>query len=397
MSGRCDRSKWKLVRLGSSCSIKARIGWQGLKTTEYLDNGHYGLISGTDFKDGFVDWKSCAYVSEWRYKQDSNIQARNGDLLITKDGTIGKVAYVCNLPCPATLNSGVFVIRPKIKGLTPEFLQLIFKSRFFNEFLDRITSGSTIVHLYQKDIVDFDFPIPEESEQLSIAHSIAAVDLAIQRVQSLIDKYEAIKKATVNLLLKSTEEDSVVFLSDVCNVSTGPFGTMIHKADYVVNGIPIVNPMHIIGDKIVPSTDALISIDAAKKLSRYSLKKDMVVLGRRGEMGRCALITDKEDGWLCGTGSFYISCSNRIEPSYLVLILSSPSAISHFIGDSVGTTMINLNNSVLRSLTFHLPTISKQRTIVSRISRIQRLITENSKQLNKLISIKQGLMSYFFG
>ncbi len=151
VSATIDRSGWKRVRLGDVCTIKARIGWQGLKKSEYLDSGNYCLVSGTDFRNGFVNWNTCSFVSKWRYNQDTNIQLKNGDVLITKDGTIGKVAYVHGMVCPTTLNSGIFVIRPTATKLHPAFLQLIFKSRFFTDFLDRITAGSTIVHLYQKD------------------------------------------------------------------------------------------------------------------------------------------------------------------------------------------------------------------------------------------------------
>ena len=97
--------------LGSNTYIKARIGWQGLTTAEYLDHGDYYLVTGTDIKNGLLDFSSCVYVSKERFEQDQHIQLKPGDVLITKDGTIGKVAYVESLPLPATLNSGVFVVR----------------------------------------------------------------------------------------------------------------------------------------------------------------------------------------------------------------------------------------------------------------------------------------------
>ena len=74
--------------------LKARIGWQGLTTAEYLETGKYLLITGTDFKNGKVDWNNCCYVEQERYDQDKNIQVNIGDILLTKDGTVGKVAYV---------------------------------------------------------------------------------------------------------------------------------------------------------------------------------------------------------------------------------------------------------------------------------------------------------------
>lgn len=106
---------WDVHNILKDSTLKARIGWQGLTTGEYLNTGKFFLIGGIDFKNGKIDWENCFYVEEKRYSQDKNIQLRKGDVLVTKDGTIGKIAYIDQLILPATLNSGVFVIRPKNK------------------------------------------------------------------------------------------------------------------------------------------------------------------------------------------------------------------------------------------------------------------------------------------
>jgi type I restriction enzyme S subunit len=164
---------WEVKNINKECTIKARIGWQGLKSTEYLDSGDYILVTGTDFDSGFINWNSCSYVTKWRFDQDKNIQIKQGDILITKDGTIGKVAFLNEIPMQGTLNSGVFVIRPKNSDkIDSVFLSLIFKSIWFDSFLEQITSGSTIVHLYQKDFVKFDFPLPSKEEQTAMMQQL---------------------------------------------------------------------------------------------------------------------------------------------------------------------------------------------------------------------------------
>lgn len=194
---------WEVKNINKECTIKARIGWQGLKSNEYLDFGDYVLITGTDFDNGFINWKSCNYVSEWRFKQDKNIQIKQGDVLITKDGTIGKVAFLDAIPMKGTLNSGVFVIRPKsYEKIDTVFLSLIFKSIWFDSFLEQITSGSTIVHLYQKDFVTFNFPIPPTlTEQQRIAKALSDVDSLIYTTEKLIQKKKNIKQGTMQNLL----------------------------------------------------------------------------------------------------------------------------------------------------------------------------------------------------
>ncbi|MCX9565340.1 restriction endonuclease subunit S, partial [Vibrio cholerae] len=151
---------WERISIGRDTVLKARIGWQALTTKEYQTTGDIYLVTGTDFDSGAVKWERCFYVSEWRYKQDQNIQLRNDDVLITKDGTIGKVGYVTALSRPATLNSGVFVVRPKNNNLMQRFLFYVLTSRVFDDFINRITAGSTITHLYQKDFVNFEFSAP---------------------------------------------------------------------------------------------------------------------------------------------------------------------------------------------------------------------------------------------
>ena len=193
---------WGLVTLGQDATLKARIGWQALTTKEYLEFGPRLLVTGTDFNAGLVDWNSCCYVSEWRYKQDSNIQLREGDVLVTKDGTIGKVGYVSKLPLEATLNSGVFVIRPKNKKFVPKFLFYVLNSSIFTDFIRAITAGSTITHLYQRDFVNFGFYAPAEEEQNAIATILSDMEEEIQVLQQRLSKTRQIKQGMMQELLK---------------------------------------------------------------------------------------------------------------------------------------------------------------------------------------------------
>lgn len=193
--------EWSTISIAKHASLKARIGWQALTTEEYLDSGIYHLVTGTDFANGRVSWTSCHFVDEWRYSQDKNIQLKVGDVLLTKDGTIGKVGYVENLPGPATLNSGVFVIRPMDKLFEPLFLFYILTSKVFDDFLAKIAAGSTITHLYQKDFVSFEFLAPGTKEQLAIATILSDMDAEITALEARRDKTKNIKQGIMQELL----------------------------------------------------------------------------------------------------------------------------------------------------------------------------------------------------
>lgn len=192
---------WKSLNMVEDSVLKARIGWQGLTTAEYLETGKYLLVTGTDFEKGRVNWARCCFVDENRYVQDPYIQLRPGDIVLTKDGTIGKVGYVDTLPRPATLNSGVFVIRPKNGAYDPLFLYHVLRSSIFEAFLTKLQAGSTIAHLYQKDFVGFSFNAPELKEQRAIASVLSDMDAYISSLEHLCDKAEAIKQGMTQALL----------------------------------------------------------------------------------------------------------------------------------------------------------------------------------------------------
>jgi len=162
----------------------------------------------------------------------------------------------------------------------------------------------------------------------------------------------------------------VRFSEIMSTMSTGPFGSMLHKTDYIEKGIPLVNPANMVNGKIVPSDKMMISDATRRRLSSYILHAGMIVLGRRGEMGRCAVVTEKEDGWLCGTGSFFMEPSMSLYVYYVVSLFSSPYVKFYLGGESVGTTMSNLNHTILSKMPIPLPPLAEQRRIVAKLDEI---------------------------
>lgn len=193
--------EWTTVSFDQVITPKARIGWQGLKKHEYLRSGYSYLIGGTDFSHGTISLDNIWYVSKDRYDMDANIQVSENDVLVTKDGTIGKVAIVPELGKPATLNSGVFVFRTNNR-LLPTFLFRVLSSSVFREFIDTLSAGSTIKHLYQKDLKNFEFEIPvDKKEQEAIADTLTAMDEEIEALEIERDKMIQIREGAMDDLL----------------------------------------------------------------------------------------------------------------------------------------------------------------------------------------------------
>ena len=189
-----DSGEWVETNILEIASMKARIGWQNLRREEHLDSGDYYLVTGTNFTDGLIDWENSKYVSYERFIQDENIILQDGDILITKDGSIGKLAYVENIgKKKATLNNGTFRIRPK-KG-HKKFIFYTFLSSRFKNYLNKLTAGSSVTHLYQKDFINYKIAMPlKHKEQQKIASCLSSVDEIITAEAEKIEQLEKHKK-----------------------------------------------------------------------------------------------------------------------------------------------------------------------------------------------------------
>ena len=149
-----------------------------------------------------------------------------------------------------------------------------------------------------------------------------------------------------------------VALSDLADIKIGPFGSLLHKEDYIDGGHPLLNPSHIVDGKISPDDKLTISDEKYEELSAYQLKTGDVVMGRRGEMGRCAVVP--EDGFLCGTGSMLIRTKGEVTADYIQKTISFPSFKKTIEDMAVGQTMPNLNVSIVSGFQIIKPSMEVQ-------------------------------------
>ena len=213
-------------RFDEVCTLNARIGWQRLTKAEYMSKGDYLLITGTDFTETHeIDYSTCVYVTEERYKQDLKIQLKNGDILITKDGTLGKVAQVKGLEMPATLNGGVFVVRCKDSSLENRFILHYLLSNHFQSVVEQQKTGSTISHLTQTLFSRLMIPIPPLEIQCEIVRILDNfTNLTAELIAELTARgiqYSYYR----NKLLTFHSDTKIVQLADIADIGTGSSNT----------------------------------------------------------------------------------------------------------------------------------------------------------------------------
>ena len=167
----------------------------------------------------------------------------------------------------------------------------------------------------------------------------------------------------------------------------GPFGTSLHQSDYVADGIPVINPMNIVEGTIRAENIKMISPTTKERLKEFIVREDDIVIGRRGEMGRCGIVTPGMNGWLCGTGSFLIRLREEYLASFVLLQISSPKVKSYLEQQAVGVTMKNLNQGILSSVPISVPPLNIQRAIVTRIER-ERSLVEGNRELIRIYEEK---------
>lgn len=187
-------------------------------------------------------------------------------------------------------------------------------------------------------------------------------------------------------------------LGEIADVQTGPFGSQLHQSDYVDAGIPSIMPVNI-GNRMDISTEKIVYITEkdAKRLSRYRVQIGDIVYSRRGDVEKCAYINEKENGWLCGTGCLRIRIDlSKADSKFIAYYLSTDDMKSWISNNAVGTTMPNLNSSILQQIPLSLPTLPTQRRIASILSSLDDKIDLLHRENATLEQMAETLFRQWF-
>jgi type I restriction enzyme, S subunit len=256
-------------------------------------------------------------------------------------------------------------------------------------------------------------PYPSLAEQQKIADTLSSLDALLTAQTARLTALQAHKRGLMQdlfpaegetvpkrrfLEFQDAEEWEVTTLGNIISrVITGPFGSMLHQTDYVAKGIPVVNPQNIVDGKIISISKTMILEETFKRLKKYALRVGDIVIARRGEMGRCAVVEENNENWLCGTGSFIIRMNpEKSNSNFVNLIVSSEASKQRLENSSIGATMNNLNQDILTDLPVTTPSTAEQQKIADCLSSLNNLIAAQSQKLETLKLHKKGLMQALF-
>lgn len=238
-------------------------------------------------------------------------------------------------------------------------------------------SGSTIPHIYFKDYGKRIVHLPDLNGQRTIAAILDGVESIVAIRERYLAKLDDLRKSRFIEMFgdpcnSQCSTMSCCSIKQFCEVRIGPFGSALHKSDYVLGGHALVNPSHIVNGKIKVDKKLTVNEEKYASMKAYHLKEGDVVLGRRGEIGRCAVVD--QEGLLCGTGSMILRPdANLCLGEYLQRVVSFPTFAEALERDAVGVTMKNLNAKIVEKAVVVLPSMSLQREFISFVHQVDKL------------------------
>ena len=296
---------------------------------------------------------------------------KKGDVLFGKRRAYQKKVGIA--PCDGIFSAHGMVLRPNEEVIDALFFPFFIKSDVFLDEAIRISVGSLSPTVNWRDLRELKFNLPSLDRQHEVAELLWAgenLKTTYRRLQSACD--EQVKSRFVEMFGDPVSGDKwpKTRIVEVCDVRIGPFGSMLHKDDCISGGHPLINPSHIQDGKLVPDNEFTVDEATYERLEAYQLKYDDVVLGRRGEMGRCAVVYRND--CLCGTGSMIVRPGSKCRSDYMQKVISHPSFVAMLEQNAVGVTLKNLNAKTVGEAQFCIPPIDLQEEYAAFVKQVDK-------------------------
>ena len=400
---------WEQRKLSEIATMHARIGWQNLRTSEFLDDGDYMLITGTDFEDGHINFSTCHYVEKERYDQDRNIQISDGSILITKDGTLGKVAYVQGLKKPATLNAGVFNVEIRNeKEVDGKYLFQYLKAPFLMDYVGQKATGGTIKHLNQNILVDFPVVMPRKAEQEKIGHSFEAIDNLITLHQRKCDETKKLKKFMLQKMFpKNGEKNPEIrfagFTDDWEQRKLGEMGSTFTglsgktKEDFGHGNAKFITYMNVFSNSIADlQMTETVEIDSKQNCVKGGDVFFTTSSETPEEVGMSCVMPEDADNTYLNSFCFGYRPTEKFDLNYLAYVLRSESFRKEMTFLAQGISRYNISKNKVMEVEIPVPILDEQSKLGQCFSNLDHLITLHQRKCDKLKLIKKFMLQNMF-
>ena len=334
------------------------------------------------------------YLSDVAIAESGISQIPANTVIMSFKLSIGKTAITYE---PMYSNEAIMSFRDKhFVDLLPEYIYYLLVAHNWDEGTNKAVMGKTLNKATLSKVKVHIHPLEKQEKIVSILNKLTD---AIQEHQQQLQKLdELIKSRFVEMFgdpVSNPHGYEKVILSELAEIKIGPFGSLLHKEDYIEGGHPLLNPSHIIDGKVAPDNKLSISDEKYNELSTYQLHVGDVVMGRRGEMGRCAVVLD--EGYLCGTGSLLIRTKGEVMADYMQKVISFPSFKKTIEDMAVGQTMPNLNVPIVSEFQIIKPPIEVQNKFYAFVAEVDKSKVAMQKSLDETQLLFDSLMQKYFG
>ena len=391
-----DKSKWEYKKLGDCCKVINGL-WTG-KKPPFIN---VGVIRNANFtKSCELDNSNIAYI-DVEQKAFEKRKLIKGDIIIEKSGGSDKQPVgrpiLFNMDGDFSFSNFTSTLRVEdCKHLDSKYLHKVLKYNYLMGHTKAMQSNTTGLHnldftKYKAQII----PIPSFADQQRIVAELDCLNEMIALKQEQLKEFDKLAQSIFYDMFGEGDWESRK-IKEIAKVKIGPFGSSLHQYDYVTGGTPLVNPIHMINGKIVVDNDFTITEEKKSELTSYLLKTNDIVFGRRGDIGRCALVTDKENGYLCGTGSMFVRFDIDIDPTYALCELSSKEIKKYLLDNAKGATMLNLNGGIVENITIPLPPLDLQQQFAEKIQAIEAQKELVKKSIAETQQLLDSRMDFYF-
>ena len=373
------------VRLGEVCEIN--MGQSPASSTYNEEE------KGLPFFQGNADFGEI-YPTARIWCDEPTKVAHIGDILISVRAPIGAL----NLSnCKCCIGRGLAALTVNKNICLQKYLWYVLAGK--NGELNSKGTGSTFKAINKNILAETEIPLPSLDEQHKIVMLLDKVSGVIAERRKQVERLDDLVKSRFIEMFGDPVANPHGFkrvtLSELAEIKIGPFGSLLHKEDYIEGGHPLLNPSHIIDGKVAPDSKLTISDKKYAELEAYHLHVGDVIMGRRGEMGRCAVVP--YEGFLCGTGSLLIRVRGEVTADYIQKIISFPSFKKAIEDMAVGQTMPNLNVPIVSRFQIIKPPVKVQNSYYTFVKQTDKLELVAQKSLEKLEILKKSLMQQYFG